>query len=286
MFNLLIDKLTVVFTMPEDSDKNDHYSWVLNFISSMGIDGHKVWKLKYATKCAINLGGGNTLLLQAGTSHHRLYIKFEFNPNKLGKAEWIDLYSYMSLLMDHGYHTLYKQAKVNYIEIAADAPNVEFDSIFVYDDKLRNANEKYHKDGTTYLGSEISSRSIIVYDKAKEQLDKFGIKLDQPLLRIEARLAHLPLSLGDLQKIPNPFKSLHVGWKSDLLKKKGDCGWKIFKKRCQTMGVQNALGMAGSTRKQTLAVLAEVASPKLNPGKYWDQLPAALDILKPPAFAY
>lgn len=115
MFNLLIDKLTVVFTIPEDGDMNDHYKCVLNFICGMGGEGHQFWKLKYATRCAINLGAGNKLLIQAGISHSKLYIKFEFNPNKLKEAEWIDLYSYMSLLMDYGYHSLYKHGKVSSI---------------------------------------------------------------------------------------------------------------------------------------------------------------------------
>lgn len=286
MFNLLIDKLAVVFTIPEDGDMNDHYACVLNFIYGMGSEGHQVWKLKYVTRCSIDLGAGNKLLIQAGISHHRLYIKFEFNPNKLGEIEWVDLYSYMSLLMDYGYHSLYKAAKVNYIEIAADAPNVEFNSIFIYDEKLRSANNTYKGVGTTYLGGETSSRQFIVYDKAKQIKDCSGIKLDYPLTRIEARLAHLPLTLGQLHALPNPFKSLRVGWVADLLNKNGDSGWGLFKKQCKTMGVQNAIGMAGKSRKRILEMLGEVESPKLNPGSYWDQYPATLGILKPPAFIY
>ena len=286
MYNLLIDKLKVVFTIQEDSEMNDRYSCVLNFMSDMGSDGHQVWKLKYATRCAVVLGSGKKLLIQAGISHHRLYVKFEFNPTKLGEKEWADLYSYMSVLMDFGYHTLYDHGKVNYIEIAADAAEVEFDNIFAYDVKVKNANDTYRKEGSIYLGGEKSDRSIIVYDKAKEQLDKFGIKLDHPLLRIEARLAHLPLTLGELQMVPNPFNSFNIGWMSDLQEKKGGPKWNLFKKQCQTMGVQNALGMAGGDRKKILEELSNITSHELNPGNYWNQLPAALDVLKTPSLIY
>lgn len=286
MFNLLIDKLSVVFTIPEDNEKYEHYSWVMNFISIMGSEKHKVWKSEYTTKCSIDLGAGNTLMIQAGISHNRLYIKFEFNPNKLSKTEWGDLYSHMSLLMDYGYHTLHEKGRVNYIEIAADAPDLEFAGLFFYDEKLRNANNTYWKQGTIYLGSEKSSRSFIAYDKTKQLKDCFGQELGHSLTRIEARLTNLTLTLGELEQLSNPFESLHVGRMLDLQEKKGDSVWGLFKKRCLTMGVQDALSLAGAARKKMLQTLAEVAKPELNPSQSWGQFPTALNILKPPACIY
>lgn len=284
MFILSVDKYIVVFQIPEDIYESSYYWMILNFMSDMSKEGHKLWKVECATKLAVKLSNGHTLLIQAGTAHKRLYVKFEFNPTKLDADEWEEVRLYMNLLIDvvDGYQKLHEDCRVNYIEFAADTSCLEFDSIFVYDEKLRGANEGFHERGSIYLGSKKSTRRFCIYDKTKELKDKQGIILDHKLVRFEARLSNLKMTSSQLHSLPNPFSSFRVGLISELLATKGDGVWETFKTQSQSIGVQNALVSSGKHRKQIKAQLAEIARPEWNPGQCWDQLPKALEILKPP----
>lgn len=213
---VLIDKVVLIATI----DSLEHYNSIIEHMHGLKNEyvgkGQHYWKVKYATKVKVNLGYDSFVYLIAGTSGKgkALYLKFEFNANKLSDSGWNDFYHLVSVLFEdgslNGYDQAYKKFRVCRMEFAADYQGIKFSSINAVDTRIKSCDFKYAEDGSLYIGPETSKRGFIIYDKAKELKDTKKQVLNYDLLRIECRIRNPSIKLGNLHKISNPFLRLSL----------------------------------------------------------------------------
>ncbi len=168
------------------------------------------WKTKYSTCVKVKLDAQCDLLIKAGTSYQKLYVKYEFNVGKLSDDGWQELLNLFEVTYNFGYQEAYQNLRVDYIELALDFKGIKFNSICAIDNKIKEFNDTYQDVGTLYYGSKTSNKVVAFYDKAKQLKEVEKVFLDDELLRVEFRLKKPKLRLKELIGIKNPFISFDV----------------------------------------------------------------------------
>ncbi len=217
---VLIDKVSLIATI----DSLDHFNSIIEhmhglkneYISECVPEEHYYWKSKYATKVKVSLGDQSYLYLTAGTSgkDKALYLKFEFNADKLSDLAWVNFYNLVTILFydgsQNGYEIAYNKFRISKMELAVDYKWIEFNSINAVDTRIKSCDFQYADAGSIYIGSKNSKREFIIYDKAKELKDTNKQTLDYELLRVECRIRNSSIKLAKLHKISNPFLRLSL----------------------------------------------------------------------------
>lgn len=205
-----LDKVSLIHTI---SDK-EHYNTIITYMHIYK-DEYKgkskyYWKKEHCTVVKVKLDEKCDLHIAAGITHGNLYVKFEFNAGKLSLSGWEELNLLFVHIFEDGYKTAYEGFRVDYLEIAVDFKDVEFNQINAIDNKVKQFNELYKPEGTNYYGGKHSKRGFIIYDKAKQLEDVENIILNHDLLRVESRLRLPKIKLIDIGKIKNPFLPLRI----------------------------------------------------------------------------
>jgi hypothetical protein len=224
-----IDKLVLLHKTSSDS-----HAGILEAMYLAKSEGQccSFWKEAHSTCFAIKLDQKNRLFVRIGTNKHGPYATFAFNPSKLS-PDGMDKLCYETFLMfDHGFSSLMKQTRLRSVELAVDVKDVPFFDVVVVDTASRKVDIAWYQKGSLYLGGDLSPRSVIVYDKAKELLETKNVVVGYPLTRIEVKLRPtISLPLSHLSKHANPFESLAVAPRSYVeTHEVPSLGWSTFRK--------------------------------------------------------
>lgn len=244
-------------------------------------------KKEYVTQGAIHLGEGATLHISTGMNRKKYYLTESFNPSKMG-VQARKLFNDLQLLLIEpykGYEDLYAEGFLTYLEIAVDVPNEVHGNLIFVDDRSHGVNDKLLGKGSLYIGSASSSRSWIIYDKAAQLAATSGIKLDYPLLRIEARLHPKDMHADEVASHASPFPHLFISRREDLASISGlGAGWEEFWERA-VLGdeLPHAVyrELSAAKRKSVLKVLRENPAPFWKTAQIWQDAIKASAILKP-----
>lgn len=211
--NVLIDKISLIHTIETKAHFNSIMYWIhiLRDESKEKFVANEkyYWKAKYNTNLIIKLDEKCNLFIRVGTSHN-LYVKFEFNVSKLSEVGWEQLFLIFDLFFEGGYKEAYQNLRVDYIELAIDFKNIEFNSVCAVDIKIKEFGDKYQDDNSLYYGSKSSNKVIAFYDKANQLKKVEEVLLDHELLRVEFRIKKSKLKLYELIGIKNPFSSFDI----------------------------------------------------------------------------
>ena len=192
---MVIDKVRIRYRYDGSNAAKDEYGQVFQFKSSVA-DGSfgkkgKFWLSSKAALTCMRLpigeqGGG--LFVQFGCVHKKLWSWVEFNPAKLSEDDMLHISACLDTLFNHGALTLLQKGRLARLDIAIDVRQARMQDYFFLDGRLRNIDLEYKAVGSIYLGSEHGKRTLLIYDKAKEQLEKAGIDHGCDWMRIEARI--------------------------------------------------------------------------------------------------
>ncbi len=170
----------------------------------------KVWSShKYKWTFASLKLSASKLRIAYGCTRAGKVLSFSFNPSKLTLCDLLALRVHLGFCLFLGSPAFVSNCHLIQCELAADIPGAYFGDYYYVDTRAKAHYDRYVSSGTSYLGAMSSGRRLAIYDKAKEQADRFGLTLSTQLLRIEARL-RLKGSLGldALREQSNPFGSL------------------------------------------------------------------------------
>ncbi len=134
-------------------------------------------------------------------------IAINFTPSLLAEDDWVDFFSLMDTMFDHGGKEVWESFKVSKLEIALDI-KVPFSEVVCLAPQIKTVDISYLKRGTLYLGHEYGHRSYCIYDKRKQLAEKKKVDLDHDLTRIEVRHRNLGKTLGQIDGLANPFGRL------------------------------------------------------------------------------
>lgn len=219
-----IDKLCIRYDYGGSPEAESEFIQLQEFKGSvkdglLGVQG-KFWKASKAaiTSMKLPLPSGAALIVKYGYVHGRFWAWIEFNPSRLTNDDQCLVSTSMDLLFTHGMSTLWKRARIARLDIAVDAKPVSFGSYLFLDKRLKASQHQYDMVGSTYLGSVDGQKTILAYDKTKERWDKAKMTVDQPWLRVEARLFDPKRwALHEIPDIVNPFSTLLVVDRHELL---------------------------------------------------------------------
>lgn len=212
--NVTIDKLCIRYDYNKfkDSATEYHQMWeLIDSINKKEVKGSQ-WTHKKHSFTTIHLPlSEGSLVIRHGHSQKSFRTWITFNPSKMSDQSFFELSCHLGMLFHHGWKSLLDRASLNRLDVAVDVAEASYFDYLYVDRKLRTGAGKFIKDGTTYVGSERSTREICAYDKRKEVLDKQKIDLEHELLRVEGRICYpSKYGLDDIGKIKNPFDSLIV----------------------------------------------------------------------------
>lgn len=297
---VVIDKVELICNL-----SSQHFSMILNEfsltpecykgrykkITKYNKNGSKY----YAHQCVMPLHGNSKLIMIAGKTKDSFYLKFILNPSKMSDESWVELHEYMATIFEYGYHSLYAIARVSYIEFAADLKGVDFNDIFVLDNRVTKYKDSFLNIGTLYLGVRKGLRQIAVYDKRK-QLSKSGVNHLDALTRIEVRLCPKNLPLSELTSIKNPFASITVSPQSSLEALTGTKGGEgLIKMAYSLRGWLNSKSkllmayfmlMSPYRSKQIAETVAKHQYQWWAPELIWAKALEAIAVLNPPPYVY
>lgn len=221
---------------------------------------------------------------------HR-YIRLTMYPSNFQGNDFSKLKTHLNIFFGGGsnfYENLYLNARVSYIELAADSLTLQRNNLILFRRRTRCSRVKHLPDGTygtSYLGSKASSLNFTLYDKAKELIER---KLPEagkyPIrTRIEAQLRHTNLRCPELlESLQNPFSDLEVASMKRARELTKCLNWQAFLDDCVHHGSAKALEKCDKTlRKQRLEMLRECREAHWNPGFVWGGLASALSVINP-----
>lgn len=276
-----LDKLSLTCSLT-----NGQFANVLSNFAAAKDEGAKVWSSsKHAfTDCSITLSDAGKLHLRVGSSHGKLYLKQSLNPTKLSKAGLSDLVCWQETLFNFGYEELYATARVQYIELAVDVPDVALQDIVVIDSSVKSYNEMYSAKGTLYLGSLKSSRQVIVYDKGKQLHEVEGQPLSVQLMRIEAALKPKATPLNKMGDAMNPFASILVAGRVAVTEHNAaTLGWSIFRAAIakDVCGQRVYCDLLPEMRKSVVLTLTPLTPSWWSADMAWQNAKLCLEALQP-----
>lgn len=281
MYTVSIDRIGLVIPI-KSKEMHGHFCGLMKGMKGDSDSGYKYWRKKYQTNAIVPLSNTQTLRLQVGTTHHKSYVKFDFNPASLNLEEREHLYMHLGYMLEHGYDSLLTEAHVSYIEVATDCSWVVHKEHLPFDTKVRNSGwypEFHDPSPTCYLGRRGSERVIRVYDRAAKLKAYNKPAPDYPMTRVEAVLRGLQCKIADLSTVPNPlstfgscrFEELETSWK--------DARWANFLANSKSLGVPKALRLADADRKTFVQRLRSLVPSWWNSDSVWSAYPQALEFL-------
>jgi hypothetical protein len=226
-------------------------------------------------------------LEMGATKTGHMYFRLGLYPSKFKPGEFTTFREHLELLFQLQYDKLFQQARVSYLELAADSLTYQLGSFIPFRARI-NHSMIWKSDGvphgTLYLGSHLSKKRFCCYNKAKHLLDSGDAGQEAIRTRIEARLRHIGMSTSEIpEKLPNPFTSLEI---ADVLKARkvsDDPNWQSFLDQClYGDGSATALSQCSkSTRKEYVAMLRASPADWWKPSFLWKGLGPAISDIAP-----
>jgi hypothetical protein len=140
------------------------------------------------------------------------FLRFKFNPSKLGEMGIIELQSELDNLLSPGWKHILQHGRITRLDIALDVAGISLDSITITPNgPLRTT--VYKRSGnieTIYLGAPKSANQWRIYDKAVELKSKGIAVACGTLVRFERRI-RTNMKVENLHKLKNPFATISVG---------------------------------------------------------------------------
>lgn len=247
--------------------------------------GAKNWKphpLGAITKGSTPIGD-EEFVVTFGSNHGKLMAWFEFNLDKLTDKGLTEVAGALALMLDEGGKSLLTHGAISRYEVAVDVPHARFGDYLFLDRSLRVDDAKLVPKGTYYLGNDSGKRHFSIYDKAKEQLERHGKKLNHELLRVEAIIncgSSVPVS--QWAQLPNPFSSLVVIDKQALTAAKGLLLSALRKRMSvkQCTAQQAYLSFTKHERAELWQLSGSMAPEWWEPSAIWNDLPGVLGRLQ------
>jgi len=241
-------------------------------------EGATHWKAKKGavTKSVYPLDGGSKLTVAYGWSSKAKYhfMTAQFNPSKLTTKAACEVVATFQTMFEWGYPEFIAKALCNYVEVPIDVLGGRKSDYLFFDSTLKRHDDTYEENGTLYLGAKSSSRSLCIYDKAKQIADTGGPVLSHELLRMEARLKTNVAALA-LHDLSCPFLTLRVVDKAKLMAIKHNSGIKLFRKRVLDDGMQPQEAFSKAVYKKGLLADLEAARPPwYEPPELWKKFPS------------
>lgn len=165
------------------------------------------------------------------------YFRLSFNPHKAGKYKH-ELKDLLSMIITGGIDL--NKANITRMDIAVDYKNIKPSEIMIKASGYKVGYVFCNGAGnieTHYIGSEKSAVQYCIYDKTKEQKDKYGKNIGGQYMRVEARLRNK--SIQQLEEL-NPFQALQIFWAPPPKSVKPH-EWMFFLNYAQTVGLQAAV---------------------------------------------
>lgn len=174
-----------------------------------------LWRNTYTTSATVSVSVNPriNLFIQLGFTHGHNYAKIGWV--LYGQTD--DTKSRIEFLLNDiipGGAVAVFNAKVAYIELAADFNGLSMSDVEAFDMRLQNGfvwPRIRRPKQTIYCGSRNGIRRVCIYDR-RMRLRARGIYLAEPELRIEARLRFYgrDVTLANVASIRNPFSSLYL----------------------------------------------------------------------------
>jgi len=226
-------------------------------------------------------------LEMGSTKSGHMYFRLGLYPSKFMPGEFAIFREHLELLFQMPYDVLFQQARVSYLELAADSLTYKLGSFIPFRSRINHSkiwklNGVPH--GTLWLGSLLSKLKFSCYNKGKQLMDTGCAEHEVVRTRIEARLRHVGMTAAELlEKLPNPFISLEI---ADVLKAREistDPDWHLFLDQClYEVGSAAALSQCSkSTRKKYIAMLRASAADWWKPSFLWKGLAPAIAAIAP-----
>lgn len=214
--SLVLDKVCIRYKYDGSATAQEEYAQLYPYShsvkeGSLGKAG-KVWKSSKAALTSTHLPiGKGGLFIRYGYVHKAYWSWIEFNPSRLNADDWADIAGSLSLLFTHGASTLLQKGRVARLDVAYDAQHASPQDYLFLDGRLRVSCHAYADAGSVYIGSAHGKKTVLVYDKAKEQLEKAGIAHDHGWLRIESRICDpARWNFTNIEQLKNPFSRFLV----------------------------------------------------------------------------
>ena len=280
---LVIDRIEVIIYIPDA----DHYRYLYRTMWDLKSEGRaKTWRNKFQTRSTIALSSSESLFMEIGGTHRKNYVKFGWQPDALNDEAWLELYALCATLFDFGYLTLFNDAKVTYIEIAADYRYINITNLLVFDARVKNSTilpSFPEPVQTIYIGHrKHSPRRFCIYNKARQLRKVKDTEVDGELTRIETRLRRTGLSPRNLNELTNPFTTLSVCTKLESRALLPSQRFAAFMDQCDERGANAALHKCSlARRKQFSGILRRASCDWWQPETLWERWPQALQVLAP-----
>lgn len=235
---------------------------------------------RYRISVRIKLPGGQSALLEADPyAPNCPFLRFSFNPSKIGYEGFEAIKIILESLLPFGYPQMFVYGRISRIDVTVDVFGIHISNVQFFPTKATKTTRFYGTSGqleTVYHGTPRSSNQWRVYDKSQEQFDKKGIIPKQPWTRFERQLRHQG-RLSNITNLKNPFTSLHVVDCHLLAPPIKDYVWQFFLDSVALRGLDNALAQFPKvSRAKVRAALKANQEPWWNPVKIWEQWPALL----------
>lgn len=275
---MVIDKVKVRYRYDASALAGNEYKQLHQFkigaLEGCFGKGGKMWLSPKAALTSvyqpIGIEGG--LFVRYGCVHKKLWSWIDFNPAKLADDDMLVLRALLETLFTHGALTLIQRGQLARLDVAFDAHHARMQDYLFLDGRLRNIDCEREADGTIYFGSEHGKRKIVVYDKAKEQLEKLGVDVGHDWLRIEAKVRDPGRwDFSDIGQIPNPFEHFLVIEKQVWATTTDPALQALRTSVAAGMPLQNAYGQLPTPLacKQAWAALQQCRPPWWNPHEIW-----------------
>lgn len=231
---------------------------------------------------------GERVLIQADKKQAGNFMRFEFNPSKLGKA---GLAYFKDRLSDifagvWGYADLMQHGKVTRLDVAYDVLNCSIKDLLVRASGKGKSHAYFGVDEeveTIYLGISKGKKNsnFYAYNKRQDLRDKGQPKQfwGLPWTRIEARIIDPKCSLKAIKSVAQkPLDVFEVYLPSLATPPEMDHHWKMFTDSCWHRGIEGALGLLPDELKDKYEVALQQSAEKFwKPDKLWKAFPDGLE---------
>ena len=214
---LVIDKVKIRYHYDGSSVAKNEYKQLHQFKLSV-LDGAfgkvgKVWQSPKAalTSVYLPIGEKSGLFIRYGCVHKKLWSWVEFNPSKFSDYDMLLMSGCFETLFTNGPLTLAQRGQLARLDVAFDVRHASMKDYLFLDRRLRNVDLEYVAAGSLYLGSDHGKRTMLVYDKAKEQLEKQKIDHGYEWFRVESSICDpARWDFSDIDLIDNPLEHLLI----------------------------------------------------------------------------
>jgi hypothetical protein len=284
-----LDKLSVTFAIDCKDDQAGIKDLLFDVVKSpeMGGDSAFVSAPKYKGSpyqfhCDILVPDGKSKIFVAAipkASSKAAFLRFEFNPDKLGPSGLAYFRSQLvNIFLDYYFYSdIAKKGKVTKLDIACDIIGIPISSLLFSTQKGGKSHIYYGDAGgveTVYLGIKKKKPSKLkLYDKAQQLQDVEG-EADYgttPHIRIEVTTNPMRSIVGLSKISKNPFLSLDVIRLGGVTPPEEAHHWVMFGDSCRQRGQKRALGiLPDAVRPKYEAALAQAKGQLWKPDRLWN----------------